>query len=370
MDDRGNTTKIHSEHEQSSHCKMTNEMPCSVRLSNTFTLANHFLLSFLQRPCIQRGVRELDMNSSFLVHVPKKIPRSQLNRGLAALNGSKLSSRRPFSTQPCVTLWGSQAKSLGLDQKGGSVFIALQPIRSAAALRRHVSTVSMQLREQDPSDDPAAGSMPGDNTAAGNHGGSNSNGGDGDDKSGRSAFNVIDNQLQKPTVPEVYPQVLAVPIARRPLFPGFYKAVVVKDPNVTAAIKDLMKRGQPYVGAFLLKDENVDVDTITSLDQVHKVGVFAQITSVFPANANKNNKEEDGGLTAVLYPHRRIEITGLINTLGKKNLEASVENVKEAAGEDETKVLNEGRSKEISVKDKEQAVEDGKMDRMSITSSF
>lgn len=240
---------------QSSHCKMTNEMPCSVRLSNTFTLANHFLLSFLQRPCIQRGVRELDMNSSFLVHVPKKIPRSQLNRGLAALNGSKLSSRRPFSTQPCVTLWGSQAKSLGLDQKGGSVFIALQPIRSAAALRRHVSTVSMQLREQDPSDDPAAGSMPGDNTAAGNHGGSNSNGGDGDDKSGRSAFNVIDNQLQKPTVPEVYPQVLAVPIARRPLFPGFYKAVVVKDPNVTAAIKDLMKRGQPYVGAFLLKDE-------------------------------------------------------------------------------------------------------------------
>lgn len=304
------------------------------------------------------------MNHSFLVHVSKKIPRSQLNRGLAVLNGSnKVSPQRSFSTQPCVTLWGSGARSLGLGQKGSSVFIALQPIRSAAALRRHVSTISMQLRERDPNDDSAAGSFLGEsNGAAGNHG-ENNNGDGGDDKSGRSGFNVIDNQLQKPTVPEVYPQVLAVPIARRPLFPGFYKAVVVKDPNVTAAIKDLLKRGQPYVGAFLLKDENVDVDTITSLDQVHKVGVFAQITSVFPANGSKNNKEEDGGLTAVLYPHRRIEITGLINTQGKKSLEASVENVKEGLEAHEGGGALKEENKITEAEDKEhRAIVDGELE--------
>ena len=33
--------------------------------------------------------------------------------------------------------------------------------------------------------------------------------------------------IAKQSVPEIYPQVLALPIARRPLFPGFYKAVVI-----------------------------------------------------------------------------------------------------------------------------------------------
>jgi ATP-dependent Lon protease len=52
--------------------------------------------------------------------------------------------------------------------------------------------------------------------------------------------------IAKQSVREIYPQVLALPIARRPLFPGFNKAVVVQNP------------GQPYLGTFLLKDENTD----------------------------------------------------------------------------------------------------------------
>lgn len=71
-----------------------------------------------------------------------------------------------------------------------------------------------------------------------------------------------------------------------------------------------MKRGQPYLGAFLLKDEDADADTITDLDSVHPVGVFAQITSTFPAQSN--GKDEPEGLTAVLYPHRRIKISQLL----------------------------------------------------------
>ena len=124
-----------------------------------------------------------------------------------------------------------------------------------------------------------------------------------------SSSNSSGNAISKQSVPETYPQVLALPIARRPLFPGFYKAVVVRNPGVVAAIKEMMRRGQPYLGAFLLKDENTDSDVITDLNSVHHVGVFAQITSVFAA---QGKDEKDEGLTAVLYPHRRIKITSLV----------------------------------------------------------
>ncbi|KAJ3504341.1 hypothetical protein NLJ89_g7984 [Agrocybe chaxingu] len=123
--------------------------------------------------------------------------------------------------------------------------------------------------------------------------------------------------IAKQSVPELYPQVLALPIARRPLFPGFYKAVVVRNPSVVAAIKEMMKRGQPYLGAFLLKDENTDSDVITDINSVHEVGVFAQITSVFAA-AGRGEDDKEEGLTAVLYPHRRIKITELVKAGGAK----------------------------------------------------
>ncbi|KAF9259401.1 ATP-dependent protease La [Marasmius fiardii PR-910] len=124
-----------------------------------------------------------------------------------------------------------------------------------------------------------------------------------------SGGNTPSGSIMKQSVPEIYPQVLALPIARRPLFPGFYKAVVVRNPQVVAAIKDMMKRGQPYLGAFLLKDEDTDSDIITDVNSVHPVGVFAQITSVFTAQGHEDKEE---GLTAVLYPHRRIKITDLV----------------------------------------------------------
>ncbi|KAJ3557609.1 hypothetical protein NM688_g1384 [Phlebia brevispora] len=121
--------------------------------------------------------------------------------------------------------------------------------------------------------------------------------------------------ISKQSVPEVYPEVLALPIARRPLFPGFYKAVVVRNPAVVAAIKEMMRRGQPYLGAFLLKDEHADSDVITDINSVHQVGVFAQITSVFAASTGPSKEgEQEEGLTAVLYPHRRIKITDLVKT--------------------------------------------------------
>ncbi|KAG5727728.1 hypothetical protein E4T56_gene20736 [Termitomyces sp. T112] len=130
--------------------------------------------------------------------------------------------------------------------------------------------------------------------------------------------------IAKQSVPDVYPQVLALPIARRPLFPGFYKAVVIRNPHVVAAIKEMMKRGQPYLGAFLLKDENADSDVITDINAVHPVGVLAQITSVFaPHSSGKEGEEKEEGLTAVLYPHRRIKITDLVKAAGVTTADGS-----------------------------------------------
>lgn len=133
-------------------------------------------------------------------------------------------------------------------------------------------------------------------------------------------------EIAKVNVPDVFPRVLALPITLRPLFPTFYKAVTITHPPVIKAIRELLAHGQPYIGAFLFKDSESDADVITSVDQVHPVGVFAQITSTFepPEKARgKDGKDKDGkdikgdpaepkALTVVLYPHRRIRIDELV----------------------------------------------------------
>ena len=61
------------------------------------------------------------------------------------------------------------------------------------------------------------------------------------------------------------------------------------------------------------------------MNSVHPVGVFAQITSVFAAAASgswKPDEQREEGLAALLYPHRQIQITELI--------EAGGANIKEA----------------------------------------
>ncbi|KAK4126308.1 ATP-dependent protease La [Parathielavia appendiculata] len=143
-------------------------------------------------------------------------------------------------------------------------------------------------------------------------GASSGSAGDDSGSSGGKRGRKSDKALAKPVVPEIYPQVLAIPIAKRPLFPGFYKAITIKDPNVAAAIMEMFKRGQPYVGAFLFKDENADDDVIRNPDDVYDVGVFAQVTSAFPMNSQGS----EGGLTAILYPHRRIRLSSLIPPRG------------------------------------------------------
>ncbi|KAI1845722.1 hypothetical protein JX266_008087 [Neoarthrinium moseri] len=163
------------------------------------------------------------------------------------------------------------------------------------------------------SDSPPSGAKDGQGDAADGKGSSaaggasSGSGGDGPGDGGRKGRKSgADKALQKPIVPEVYPQVMAIPIAKRPLFPGFYKAITIKDPQVSAAIMEMIKRGQPYIGAFLFKDDNADEDVIRNPEDVYDTGVFAQITSAFPVHG------ETTSLTAILYPHRRIKLSTLI----------------------------------------------------------
>lgn len=151
----------------------------------------------------------------------------------------------------------------------------------------------------------AAGGGGGGSGGGGGGGGSAASGGGGDGgRKGKKGSG--EKALQKPSIPDVYPQVMAIPIAKTPLFPGFYKAITIKDASAVAAIQEMMKRGQPYIGAFTLKDEVAEKDVIESMDDVYDVGVFAQVTSSFPVRGYEN------GLSAVLYPHRRIRMSSLL----------------------------------------------------------
>ncbi|KAF2442818.1 ATP-dependent protease La [Karstenula rhodostoma CBS 690.94] len=136
-----------------------------------------------------------------------------------------------------------------------------------------------------------------------------------------------EKSLVKPSIPDVYPQVMAIPIAKRPLFPGFYKAITIRNKEVGQAIAEMVKRGQPYIGAFLLKDDEADKDVIDDPNEVYDVGTFCQVTSAFPIGADDNF-----AMTCVLYPHRRIRMTDLKPPGANKPQESSAEGAEGTEG--------------------------------------
>ncbi|CAL5399332.1 unnamed protein product [Camellia sinensis] len=121
-----------------------------------------------------------------------------------------------------------------------------------------------------------------------------------------------------PTVfrPEDYLTVLALPLPHRPLFPGFYMPIYVKDPKLLAALVESRKRQAPYAGAFLLKDEPGTDPSVASgsdtdkniyelkgkelFNRLNEVGTLAQITSI-------------QGDQVVLIGHRRLRITEVVS---------------------------------------------------------
>ncbi|CAN8265279.1 unnamed protein product [Cochlearia groenlandica] len=108
--------------------------------------------------------------------------------------------------------------------------------------------------------------------------------------------------------------VIALPVLHRPLFPGFYMPIYVKDPKVLAALQECRRRQSPYAGAFLLKDDpSTDSSSSTEkdkniselkgkelLNRLHEVGTLAQISSI----------HED---QVTLVGHRRLRITEMVS---------------------------------------------------------
>ncbi|KAJ8526478.1 hypothetical protein K7X08_028955 [Anisodus acutangulus] len=134
-----------------------------------------------------------------------------------------------------------------------------------------------------------------------------------------------------PTVfrPEDCLTVLALPLPHRPLFPGIYMPIYVKDPKVLAALVESRKRQAPYAGAFLLRDEQgTDPNAVSASDterniyelkgkdlfsRLHEVGTLAQITSI-------------QGDQVILIGHRRIRMTEVVS---EEPLTVKVDHLKE-----------------------------------------
>ncbi|RVE40976.1 hypothetical protein evm_014374 [Chilo suppressalis] len=102
-------------------------------------------------------------------------------------------------------------------------------------------------------------------------------------------------------VPEVWPQVPVIAINRNPVFPRFIKLIEISNPTLIDLIRRKVKLNQPYVGIFLRKKEDEKSDVVSNLDDLHQVGVFAQIHEM---------QDMDYKLRLVVMAHRRIKITG------------------------------------------------------------
>jgi hypothetical protein len=101
-------------------------------------------------------------------------------------------------------------------------------------------------------------------------------------------------------------KLIALPITRRPLFPGLMSAVIVRDEKTTEAILKHAELGTSYVGTFLRSDNKPGEipELITSVDQIHPVGTFAQVQSIL---------RTDGGLQLLLMGHRRISLENVVS---------------------------------------------------------
>ncbi|KFK37993.1 hypothetical protein AALP_AA3G056200, partial [Arabis alpina] len=122
------------------------------------------------------------------------------------------------------------------------------------------------------------------------------------------------------------PTVIALPLPQKPLLPGFCMPIYVKDPKLLAAIQESTRRGFPYAGTFLLKNERSSISFFAKsflarlirlgknksenivqklkgkepLRLIHEVGTLAQISSI-------------QGDKVILIGLRRLRITELVS---------------------------------------------------------
>mmetsp|Transcript_11028 Transcript_11028/g.21550 ORF Transcript_11028/g.21550 Transcript_11028/m.21550 type:complete len:1097 (+) Transcript_11028:608-3898(+) len=89
------------------------------------------------------------------------------------------------------------------------------------------------------------------------------------------------------------PQVLALPLDRRPLFPGLLHPIQITDRKVYEALVRTRASGNPFIGLFLRNNggssmkgeypgDEESMSSFATMEEVHKVGTFAQIVQMEP----------------------------------------------------------------------------------------
>ena len=81
----------------------------------------------------------------------------------------------------------------------------------------------------------------------------------------------------------------------------------------------------------MTKNDEASFDVLRDASQVHDVGVFAQITNIYESGA-----PDSPSLTVVVFPHRRIKITGVVPTKieGLPKVDETVTSTEKKAGKD------------------------------------
>ncbi|KAK9458598.1 Lon protease [Lipomyces oligophaga] len=108
--------------------------------------------------------------------------------------------------------------------------------------------------------------------------------------------------------PGVLKDVMVLPISARPLYPGFYKAALVRDDRHIEAVREIFARKMPYVGVFLYKEATPATESVNNPEEIYDTGVLAQVTSVITHNDIVNGVSQPQ-ITLILYPHHRIKAT-------------------------------------------------------------
>jgi len=102
-----------------------------------------------------------------------------------------------------------------------------------------------------------------------------------------------------------HPTVLAVPVSRRPLLPGLVMPVRISDEPIVSAIEDLRSHGQPYVGAFLLRNSESQQSHYSSMLQ-HEHSDSASAADV-PGSANRPDATTPAALSTLRQTTQAVE---------------------------------------------------------------
>lgn len=126
-----------------------------------------------------------------------------------------------------------------------------------------------------------------------------------------------------------FPHMHALPLVSRPLFPGLVTTVTLTDEATIEALDQLQNdREKAYISCFLRKKNPTGVseggvilqtpEVITSPDDIHKTGTFAQIQRLTKGVAGPKPSDPDDGeelgddvetaATLLLLAHRRVDL--------------------------------------------------------------